>query len=71
MTKNELDGLEEVLFSEELLALSDQAVLNNVVPGWINRVGDMDDPIFDIFHEKITPIVGIRIEKDGAVVKIN
>ena len=69
--KNELAGLEKVLFSEELQALSDQAVLNNVVPGWINRVGDLDDPIFDIFNEKITPIVGIRIEDDGTVVKVN
>ena len=69
--KNENEGLIKVLFSEELQALSDQAVLNNVVPGWINRVGDLEDPIFDIFNEKITPIVGIRIEDDGTVVKLN
>ena len=69
--KNELAGLTKVLFSEELQALSDQAVLNNVVPGWINRVGDLNAPIFDIFNEKITPIVGIRIEDDGTVVKLN
>ena len=69
--KNELAGLTKVLFSDELQALSDQAVLNNVVPGWINRVGDMEDPIFDIFNEKITPIVGIRIEDDGTVVRTN
>ncbi len=69
--KNELAGLTKVLFSDELQALSEQAVLNNVVPGWINRVGDLNDPIFDIFNEKITPIVGIRIEDDGMVVKIN
>ena len=69
--KNELAGLTKVLFSEELQALSEQAVLNNVVPGWINRVGNLEDPIFDIFNEKITPIVGIRIEDDGRVVKIN
>ena len=71
VVKNELAGLEKVLFSEELQALSDQAVLNNVVPGWINRVGDLDDPIFDIFNEKISPIVGIQIEEDGTVVKTN
>lgn len=70
IVKNELAGLEKVLFSPELQELSDQAVLNNVVPGWINRVGDLDDPIFDIFNEKITPIVGIRIEDDGTVVKV-
>ena len=70
VVKNELAGLEKVLFSPELQALSDQAVLNNVVPGWINRVGDMSDPIFEIFNEKITPIVGIRIEDDGTVVKV-
>ena len=69
--KNELAGLTKVLFSDELQALSEQAVLNNVVPGWINRVGDLNDPIFDIFNEKVTPIVGIRIEDDGTVVKIN
>ena len=69
--KNENEGLIKVLFSEELQALSDQAVLNNVVPGWINRVGNMEDPIFDIFNEKITPIVGIKIEDDGTVVKVN
>ena len=69
--KNELAGLINVPFSDELVALSDQAVLNNVVPGWINRVGDLEDPIFDIFNEKITPIVGIRIEDDGTVVKLN
>ncbi len=71
VVKNELAGLEKVLFSPELQALSDQAVLNNVVPGWINRVGDLDDPIFDIFNEKITPIVGIRIEDDGTVVEVD
>ncbi len=71
VVKNELAGLEKVLFSPELQALSEQAVLNNVVPGWINRVGDLDDPIFDIFNEKITPIVGIRIEDDGTVVKVD
>ena len=69
--KNENAGLEKVLFSPELEALSEQAVLNNVVPGWINRVGDLEDPIFDIFNEKITPIVGIRIEDDGTVVKVD
>ena len=71
IVKNELAGLEKVLFSPDLQELSDQAVLNNVVPGWINRVGDLDDPIFDIFNEKITPIVGIRIEDDGTVVRVN
>ena len=69
--KNKLAGLEKVLFSENLQALSDQAVLNNAVPGWINRVGNLDDPIFDIFNEKIKPIVGIRIEGDGTVVETN
>lgn len=69
--KNELAGLINVPFSEELQALSEQAVLNNVVPGWINRVGDLDHPIFGIFNEKVSPIVNIRIEADGTVVKTN
>ena len=69
--KNELAGLINVPFSEELQALSEQAVLNHVVPGWINRVGDLDHSIFDIFNEKVSPIVNIRIEADGTVVKTN
>ena len=69
--KNELAGLINVPFSEELQALSDQAVLNNVIPGWIRRVGGMEDPIFDIFNEKVAPVVNIRIEADGTVVKTN
>ena len=69
--KNELAGVINVPFSEELQALSDQAVLNNVVPGWINRVGNLEDPIFDIFNEKVAPVVNIRIEDDGTVVKTN
>ena len=69
--KNELAGLINVPFSDELQALSEQAVLNNVVPGWIKRVGDLNDPIFGIFNEKVSPIVNIRIEADGAVVKTN
>ena len=69
--KNELAGLINVPFSEELQALSDQAVLNNVLPGWIRRVGGMEDPIFDIFNEKVAPVVNIRIEADGTVVKTN
>ena len=60
-----------MLFSNELQALSEQAAFDNLVPGWINGVGDSDAPIFDIFNEKITPIVGIRIEDDGTVVKLN
>ena len=69
--KNELAGLINVPFSDELQALSDQAVLNNVLPGWIRRVGGMEDPIFDIFNEKVAPVVNIRIEADGTVVKTN
>ena len=69
--KNINAGLEMVLFSDELQALSRQAVLNNVVPGWIRRVGDLNDPIFAIFNEKVSPIVGLRIEPDGRVVAEN
>ncbi len=69
--KNVNEGMEIVLFSAELEAQSGTAVLENVIPGWINRVGDLDHPIFDIFNEKVAPIVNIRIEEDGTVVKTN
>ena len=69
--KNVNEGMIVVEFSDELQAQSDKAVLENVLPGWINRVGDLDHPIIDIFNEKVAPVVGIRIEDDGTVVKTN
>ena len=50
-------------------AISDDAVINNVVPNWIDRVGGPDAPFVGVFNEAIAPIVGITIEADGTIIK--
>ena len=68
-----IDAMEFVPFSEEMTFRSlNTAVMEHVVPAWVNRVGDTSHPIIaDTFNNKVGPIVGLRIESDGTVVKIN
>ena len=48
------------------------AVMEHVVPTWVNRVGSAGRPIVaDTFNNKVGPIVGLQIESDGTVVKTN
>ena len=67
------DAMEFVPFSDEMNFRSlNTAVMEHVVPAWVNRVGDTSHPIIaDTFNNKVGPIVGLRIEPDGTVVKIN
>ncbi len=62
-------GMEYVEFSPELRALSDKAVLEVMVPNWVERVGGADASIVKVFNEKVGPRVGMHIEPDGSVVK--
>ena len=68
-----LDAMEFVPFSDEMNFRSlNTAVMEHVVPAWVNRVGDASHPIIaDTFNNKVGPIVGLRIEADGSVVQIN
>ena len=67
------DAMEFVPFSEEMTFRSlNTSVMEHVVPAWVNRVGDTSHPIIaDTFNNKVGPIVGLRIDPDGSVVKIN
>ncbi len=71
LQKNLDAGLEFLPFSEELIFHSlNTAVIEHVVPGWVGRVGNTKHPIIaDTFNNKVGPIVGLRIERDGAVVR--
>ena len=64
-------GLEFLPFSEDTkLHSMNTAVMEHVVPAWVNRVGDTRHPIIaDTFNNKVGPIVGLYIERDGTVVK--
>ena len=72
LLKNTTKGLEFVPFSEEMNFRSlNTAVMEHVVPAWVNRVGDVNHPIIsDTFNKKVGPIVGLRIEPDGSVTKL-
>ena len=67
------DAMEFVPFSEEMTYRSlNTAVIEHVVPAWVKRVGDTNHPIIaDSFNNKVSPIVGLKIEADGTVVKTN
>ena len=67
-----IDAMEFVPFSEEMTFRSlNTAVMEHVVPAWVNRVGDTNHPIIaDTFNNKVGPIVGLKIEADGSVVKL-
>ena len=39
------------------------------MPEWVKRVGGADQPVIDVFNEKIGPIVGIKVNLDGTVVE--
>ena len=67
-----IDAMEFVPFSEEMTFRSlNTAVMEHVVPAWVNRVGDTSHPIIaETFNNKVGPIVGLKIEDDGTVVKL-
>ena len=67
-----IDAMEFVPFSDEMNFRSlNTAVMEHVVPAWVNRVGDTNHPIIaDSFNEKVGPIVGLRIDEDGSVIKL-
>ena len=59
-------GLIFISFSDET------AAIERVIPGWVQRVGDLSHPIItDTFNNKVGPIVGLRIRTDGTMVLIN
>ena len=68
-----LDAMEFVPFSDEMNFRSlNTAVMEHVVPAWVNRVGDTSHPIIaDSFNNKVGPIVGLQINTDGTVEKTN
>ena len=65
-------GMEFISFSDEMNRRSLEVTMNSVIPNWVNRVGDPDHPIVaETFNRKVGPIVGLRIQRNGEVVKTN
>ena len=67
LQKNIDAGLEYIEFGPEMRALSDDAVITEVVPNWVGRVGGPDAPFVGVFNRAIAPVVGITIEADGTI----
>ena len=64
-------GQEYILFSPEMRAHEfNVALLQNVLPRWIERAGGADSDAVRIFNEKVSPIVGVIINPDGTASKI-
>ena len=73
LQRNRDTGLEFLPFSEEINNRSfNTAALEHVLPGWVERVGGADSSIIaDTFNNKLGPIVGLRVQRNGVVVKTN
>ena len=67
LQKNIDAGLEFIEFGPEMRTLSDNAVMTEVVPNWVDRVGGPDAPFVGVFNNAIAPVVGITIEADGTI----
>ena len=66
-------GLELVEFSPEIKKHSfNVAVMQNVIPGWLRRLGypGKGYEAVAIFNESVGPYIGLRIEPDGSVVTV-
>ena len=60
-------GLTYQEFNEELMThMKDVAVMQHVIPGFVNRVGGGDAEIIGLFNEKVAHIVGLKINPDGS-----
>jgi len=60
-------GLTYQPFNEEVMThMKDVAVMQHVIPGFVNRVGGGDSDIIKLFNEKVAHIVGLRINSDGS-----
>ena len=60
-------GLTFQPFNEELMTrMKNVAVMEQVIPGFINRMGGGDAEIIQPFNEKVAHLVGLRINQDGS-----
>ena len=65
-------GLVYVEFNSEIRRRGFEAAYENVLPNWLRRLGypGYDDGTVAVFNEHVGPMVGLRIERDGTVVKV-
>ena len=61
------DGMTFSEFTPGMRAAIRKAVVETIVPAWVQRVGDPDAEAVRIFNAKVSPIVGMVVNADGSV----
>ena len=65
IAENVKEGMQEVPFTPEMKAAQRQSAIENVVPGWVERVGGPSSEAAVIFNDVVAPIVKVKINPDG------
>ena len=72
--KNLRAGLELVQFSDDINAQIRVATKTHVLPGWLRRLGGIEDQRAEkwvpLFNERVGSWVGLKIEDDGSVAEV-
>ena len=63
--ENVKEGMQLVEFTPEMKAAQRESAIENVVPGWVERVGGPTSEAAVIFNEVVAPIVKVTINADG------
>ena len=65
VAQNVEEGMVKVPFTPEMKAAQRQSAIENVVPGWVDRVGGPTSEAAVIFNDVVAPIVKVKINPDG------
>ena len=65
IAQNVEQGMAEVPFTPEMKTAQRQSAIENVVPGWVDRVGGPTSEAAIIFNDVVAPIVKVQINPDG------
>ena len=65
IAQNVEQGMQEVTFTPEMKDAQRQSAIENVVPGWVERVGGPTSEAAIIFNDVVAPIVKVKINPDG------
>ena len=66
IAENQAEGMELIEFTDEIKAAQRQSAIENVVPGWVERVGGANSDAAILYNEVVAPIVKVQINADGS-----
>ena len=66
ISENVLEGMELVEFTDDMKTAQRQSAIENVVPGWVQRVGGPTSEAAIMFNDLVSPLVKVRINDDGS-----